>query len=105
MESDVLPPPHVHPQLQALQSVEPSYPLAIHRPALTPEQDPDAQIPKPRARMGEIPNAEPEARLILGATPSIPGGSTELCQPTGPQATDLKRLVKPGGQCSTACGP
>src|ERR1051325_1038612 len=55
--------------------------------------------------MGEIPNAHPERRRILGATLSIPRGSAKLRQATGPQATDLKRLVKPGGQFSTAGGP
>jgi hypothetical protein len=55
--------------------------------------------------MGKIPDAQPERRLILGPTASIPRGSIELRQPTGPQATDLNRLVKPGGQFSTACGP
>jgi hypothetical protein len=47
--------------------------------------------------MGEIANPDPRGRLIRGLTPSIPRGPTELRQPTGPQATDLKRLVKPGG--------
>ena len=55
--------------------------------------------------MSQIANAQPQGGLILRAAPSIPGGATELRQPTGPQATDLKRLVKPGGQFSTACGP
>ncbi len=55
--------------------------------------------------MCQITNAQSESRLILRSTPSIPGGTAELRQPTGPQATDLKRLVKPGGQFSTACGP
>ena len=55
--------------------------------------------------MGQIPNAEPQGRLILGATPSIPGGSTELRQPTGPQAADLKRVLKPVGQFPAAGGP
>ena len=55
--------------------------------------------------MGEITNPDPQGRLIRGLTSSIPGGPTELSQATGPQATDLKRPVKPGGQFSTACGP
>jgi len=55
--------------------------------------------------MGRISNAEPEGRLILGAAPSVPGGAAELRHLTGPQATDLKRFLKPSGQFSTACGP
>jgi len=55
--------------------------------------------------MSQIANAQPQGGLILRAAPSVPGGAAELRQPTGPQATDLKRLVKPGGQFSTACGP
>ncbi len=55
--------------------------------------------------MRQITNAKPESRLILGPTPAIPGGAAKLRQPTGPQATDLKRFMKPVGQFSTACGP
>lgn len=52
--------------------------------------------------MRQIPNAEPESRLILGATCSIPGGSAELRQPTGPRTTHLKRPMKPLGQFPAA---
>jgi hypothetical protein len=55
--------------------------------------------------MSQVSNAQPQGGLILCAAPSVPGGAAELRQPTGPQATDLKRLVKPGGQFSTAGGP
>ena len=55
--------------------------------------------------MGEISNPDPQRRVILGPTPSIPGRPTELGEAIGPQATDLKRPLKPGGQFSTACGP
>ena len=55
--------------------------------------------------MGQISNAYSQRGLILRAASSVPGGATELGQSTGPQATDLKRPVKPGGQFSTACGP
>ena len=105
MEGDIACAAARAPQLQALESVESSHSLAIHRPPLTSEQHPDTQIPKPRSGMGQITNAQPERRLILGPTASIPRGPTELRQATGPQATDLKRFVKPGGQFSTACEP
>lgn len=55
--------------------------------------------------MGEITNANSQGGLILRSAASIPGGATELCEATGPQATDLKGPVKPGGQFSAACGP
>jgi len=55
--------------------------------------------------MRQISNPYPQGGLIRGPTPPVPGGPTELGQSTGPQATDLKRPVKPGGQFSTACGP
>ena len=55
--------------------------------------------------MRQIPNAEPESRLILGATVSIPGRSTKLRQAAGPRTTHLKRPVKPLGQFPAAGGP
>ncbi len=55
--------------------------------------------------MRQIPNAEPERRLILGATGSIPGSSTKLRQAAGPRITHLKRPVKPLGQFPAAGGP
>ena len=105
VQRDVLASPDSHAELQALQSIEPSHPLPIHPPAFATQEHPDAQRPKPRPRMGQIANPYPQRRLILGSTSSIPGGSTELGQPTGPHATDLKRAVKPLGQFSAAGGP
>jgi len=78
MQRHMLAAPDPHAELQALQSIEPSYALAIHEPAFPPQQHPDPQIPKPGPGMGEIANAESEARLILRPTPSIPRGATEL---------------------------
>jgi hypothetical protein len=43
--------------------------------------------------------------VIRGPTPSIPGRPTELREATGPQATHLKRNVKPLSQFPAACGP
>ena len=54
--------------------------------------------------MRQIPNAEPEGRLILGPTPSIPGGSPKLRQPTGPRTTHREGVPEPVGQFSTASG-
>jgi hypothetical protein len=104
MECDVLPPPHPHAQLQAIEPVQSSDAFPIHQPAFATQQHQDPQIPKPGPGMGQIANAHPQRGLILRSASSIPDGATELGQPTGPQATDLKRPVKPGGQFSTACG-
>jgi hypothetical protein len=82
-----------------------SHPLPIHEPALAPQEHPDAQGPKPRARISQISNAYPQGKQVLGSASSIPGRPTELRQTTGPQATDLKGVLQPAGQCSTACGP
>jgi hypothetical protein len=105
MQCDMLATPDSHAELQAIKSIESSYTLAIHEPAFAPQQHPNPHVAKPRPDMSQIANLEPQGRLILGPTPSIPRSSTELRQPTDLQATDLKRLVKPSGQFSTACGP
>ncbi len=55
--------------------------------------------------MRQIANAEPESRLILGVTCSIPRGPSELGESTGPRTTHLKRPVKPVGQFPAAGGP
>ncbi len=94
-----------HTELQPIEPVQSSHPLPIHPPALATQQHPNPQIPKPRSCMGQIANPYPQRPLIRGPSPSIPGGATELGQPAGPQATDLKCPVKPGSQFSTACGP
>ena len=90
---------------KTIEPVQSSDALTIHEPALALQQHPNALIPKPRSRMAQIPNADPQRGLILRTAPSILGGATESRKLTAPQATDLKRLVKPGGQFSTACGP
>jgi len=105
VQRDMFPSPHPHAQLQSIETVEPTDAFAIHRPALTPQQHPNPQVAKPRPGMSQIANTQPQGGVILRAAPSRPGGAAELRQLTGPQATDLKRLVKPLGQFSTACGP
>jgi hypothetical protein len=101
----MFPSPHPHAQLQAIESIESTDPLAVHEPALSSQQHPNALIPKSQARMGQITNAHPQRRLIRGPTPPIPGRPTKLRKTTGPQATDLKGGLKPAGQFSTAGGP
>ena len=105
MQRDMLSTPDPHAELQTLQSIEPSHPRAIHEPAFASSEHPDPQRSKPRAAMGQIANAHPQRGLIFRSAASVPRGPTELGEATGPQATDLKRPVKPGGQFSTACGP
>ncbi len=105
MECDVLASPDPHTQLQAIESVQSSDALPIHRPAFTPQEHPNAQISKPGSRVSEIANPYPECRLILGPTPSIPGRSTELGQPAGPRTPYLKHRLKPLGEFPAAGGP
>jgi hypothetical protein len=105
MPRDVLASLHPHAELQALELIEPAHPLPIYPPALAPQEHPDAQRPKPRARMCQIANAHPQRGLIFRSASSVPRGSTELGQATGPQATDLEHVLKPDGQFSTACDP
>jgi len=105
VEGDVLASPHPHAQLQAIESVQSSDAFPIHHPVFPTQQHPDPQIPKPGPGISQIANAHPQRGLILRAASSIPGGATELGQPTGPHATDLKGAVKPGGRLSAACGP
>ena len=105
MQRNMLPPPDPHAKLQALQSIESSNSFPIYQPAFATQEHPDAQVPKTRARMGQISNAHPQCRLILGATASIPRGSTELGESTGPRTTHRERPVKPLGQLSAAGGP
>ena len=105
MQRDVLASSHTHAQLQTIKSVQSSDALSIHPPAFPTQQHPDPQRPKPWPGMSQIANAHPQRGLILRAAASIPGGTTELGQPTGPYATDLKGAVKPGGQFSATYGP
>jgi hypothetical protein len=97
--------PDSHAEMQAIQAIQSSDALAIHRPTLPPQQHQNPQVAKPRPGMSQIANTQSQSGLILRAAPLIPGSAAELRQPTGPQATDLKHLVKPVGQFSTACGP
>ena len=105
MQRDVLPPPDAHTELQTIQAIQASDALPIDPPTLTPQQHPDPHVSKPRPGMRQIPNPEPEGRLVLGATCSIPRGPSELGEPTGPRTTHLKRPVKPLGQFAAAGGP
>jgi len=57
MQGHVLAPPHAHPQLKSFQAVQPTDSLPIYEPTLTPQQDPNPQVAKPRAGMGQIANA------------------------------------------------
>ena len=88
-----------------LEAIELSDTRALYQPSFATYQHPDAQISKPGPGMSQIANAHPQRGLIRRSASSIPGGATELGQPTGPQATDLKRLLKPGGEFSAAGGP
>ena len=85
----MFPPPHPHAQLQAIESIEPSDPLAIHAPAFAPQQHPDPLIPKPRSRMGEIPNAHPQAPI----DPWPDSADTRRPDQTGPDDRPAAQLT------------
>src|SRR5215831_15722067 len=82
VQGDVLAPPDAHPELQPVEPIEPADALAIHAPALSAQHDPDAEVPKPRPRLGQLPDPEPERGLIPRPASAIPRRSTELRQPT-----------------------
>jgi hypothetical protein len=60
MQRDVLPSPDAHAELQPIQAIQSSDALPIDEPAFPPQQHPNPLIPKPRAGMRQISNAEPE---------------------------------------------
>ena len=105
MQCHVFPSEDPHAQLQPIQSVQSLDALSIHPPAFPTQQHPDPQIPKPGPGMSPIANAHPQRELILRAAAAIPGGATELGQPTGPRTTHLRRPVEPWGQFPAASGP
>ena len=97
VQRDMLPSSHSHPQLEPIEPIQAANALAIDEPPLTPQQDPNPHVAKPRLRMSQITNAQPKRRLIFRAAASIPRGSTKLCSATGPRTAHLKRPVKPLG--------
>jgi hypothetical protein len=56
MQRHVFPSSHPHPQLQAVEAIQPAYALGIDRPAFTSEKDPDPQIPEARALVRDRAN-------------------------------------------------
>ena len=92
MQRDVLAPPDPHPQLQAVQPIQPPHALLIHRPALAPQQHPDAREAEPRPRVRETPEcASRSAAWSFARDSAIPRRPTELRQMTGPHAADRRR--------------
>ena len=85
MQGDMLPSPDPHQQPEAIEAIQSTDAFPIDRPAFTTQQHPDSQIAKSGSGIGEIPNPYPQGGLIFGPTPSIPGGASELRQPTGPR--------------------
>ena len=55
--------------------------------------------------MSPIANAQSQRRLIFRAAASIPRGSPELRQPTGPRTTHREGVPEPVGQFPAAGGP
>ena len=67
MQRDMLPPPDPHPQLQALQSIQPSHPFPIHRPAFAPQQAPRSADTQTEAEHG--PDRECVAGVPIDPSP------------------------------------
>ena len=78
MQGDVFAAPDPHPQLQAVEPIEPPHALLIHGPSLPPQQHPDPQVAEPRPRVGQLADAQPQARSDPALAPAIPGRPTEL---------------------------
>ena len=60
----VLAPPDPPSDLQAIEPVEPSDSLAIHALCLPAQQDPDAEVSKPRPRVRELPDPQPQCSAL-----------------------------------------
>jgi hypothetical protein len=69
---------HPHPQLQALQAVQPPDALAIHRPSLAPKHHRDPLIAKPRSGVRQVTNPQSQRTLITRRTLAIPRRPREL---------------------------
>ena len=104
MQRDMFPPPHAHPQLQTFEAIESPHAFLVHGPAVTAQQDPDAQEPEAWPRVRELADTEAQRRLILRWTLSIPGRATERRESAGPHATDLEGGLKPASQLAAPCG-
>jgi hypothetical protein len=104
MQGGVFVSPHPHSELQAIQTRPSPHPFAVDRPALAPEQHPNPQIAKPGSGMGEIADAEPQGRLIVGLALSTPGRAPELSQATGPRTTHRETGWIPLDKFPTAGG-
>ena len=58
MQCDMFPTPHAHPQLQAFEAIESPHALLVHGPAVTAQQDPNAQEPEAWPRVRELADTE-----------------------------------------------
>ena len=96
---------HSHTDLQTFETIEPMDALAIDRPALSTQDDPDALGPKPRARHCDLADAQPERGLLLRAPWTVPRRPTELRQGTGPPNIRRERRLKPRRQRASLGGP
>jgi hypothetical protein len=105
VQRHVLATPDAHPELQAVEAVQPSYPFPIHHPALPAQQHPDAIEPESRPRVRELLDAHPQCELLITPRPAVPGRSAELRQVTGPLHANAIRGHEPAGQLASADGP
>ena len=105
MQRPVFPPPHSHPQREALPTIPAPDPFAVDHPTFPPQEDPDSPVPEPGTGMRPISNAQSQGGLILRLTLPRPRRATNLGQATGPRTTHRETGWKPLGQCSTPGGP
>ena len=83
MQCDMFPTPHAHPQLQAFEAIESPHALLVHGPAVTAQQDPDAQEPEAWPRVREL--ADTEAYDVGPVTRSIARPSSTMTPSSGGQ--------------------
>ena len=72
VQTHVLAPPHTHAQLQAIQVIPAMNPHLVHRPSFAPEQHVNAQIPKPRTSVCDLPYPLSQRRLVARLALGVP---------------------------------
>src|SRR6516165_593457 len=105
MQTHVLATTHAHADLQAFQAIPAINALLVHGPPLSTEHHVDAQVPKARSRMGDLPDPQAQRRLISGLALAIPTTVRELRESDRLAYTHRVTLPYPLGQRTTARWP
>lgn len=98
MQTHVLAAANPHPELQTFEPIQTTNPLLVHRPALPTEHDVNTLVAEPRPGVGNLPDPQPQCRLILRLGPPVEGSSRELGQVTGLACARLEPLLDPADQ-------